>query len=53
MEGATSYMASGLRGQIIYVASEKQLLIIRFGHHKKEYSINFWKDIMQQMADRL
>ena len=48
-----SYMASGLMGQIIYVAPEKQLLILRFGHHKKEYAINFWKDMMQQMTDRL
>ena len=48
-----AYMASGLMGQIIYVAPEKQLLILRFGEHKKEYSINFWKDIMQQVADGL
>ena len=46
-------MASGLMGRIIYEAPEKQLLILRFGHHKKEYSINFWKDMMQQMADGL
>ncbi len=48
-----SFMATGLFGQMIYVHPGKNLVIVRFGGRDKDYSVNFWKDIMLQLSDAL
>jgi CubicO group peptidase (beta-lactamase class C family) len=48
-----AYYASGLMGQVIYVVPEKNLLILRFGEHKKAYSTNLWRDFFAQLAEKL
>jgi CubicO group peptidase (beta-lactamase class C family) len=48
-----AYYASGLMGQFIYVVPEKNLLILRFGEHKKGYSTNLWRDFFAQLAEEL
>ena len=48
-----AYFASGLMGQFIYVVPDKNLLILRFGQHRKGYSINMWQDIFGQIAEKL
>jgi hypothetical protein len=40
-------------GQFIYVVPEKNLLILRFGEHKKAYSTNLWRDFFAQIAEKL
>jgi CubicO group peptidase (beta-lactamase class C family) len=48
-----SFFASGLFGQMLYVHPEKNLLILRFGEHRRGYSINFWRDVISQVAEQL
>ncbi|HMQ61201.1 MAG TPA: serine hydrolase [Flavilitoribacter sp.] len=48
-----SFMATGLFGQMIYVDPGKNLVIVRFGGRDKDYSVNFWKDVMLQLSDAL
>ncbi|MCB9279816.1 MAG: serine hydrolase [Lewinellaceae bacterium] len=48
-----SFMATGLFGQMIYVHPAKNLIIVRFGGRDKDYSVNFWKDVMLQLSDAL
>lgn len=46
-----AFFASGLMGQIVYVVPSKQLLIVRFGEHRKNYSINLWRDVLSQVEE--
>jgi CubicO group peptidase (beta-lactamase class C family) len=46
-----AFFASGLMGQIVYVVPNKQLLIVRFGEHRKGYSINLWRDVLSQVEE--
>lgn len=48
-----AFFASGLMGQFIYVVPDKNLLILRFGQHRKGYSANLWRDLLGQLADKL
>jgi CubicO group peptidase (beta-lactamase class C family) len=46
-----AFFAAGLMGQIVYVVPNKQLMIIRFGEHRKGYSINLWRDVLSQVEE--
>lgn len=45
-----SFFASGLYGQFILVHPEKRLLLVRFGEHRRGYTVNFWRDVLGQVA---
>ena len=45
-----AFFASGLLGQFIYVVPEKNLMILRFGEHRKDYMANIWTDVLEQLA---
>ncbi len=48
-----SFYATGLLGQFIYVVPEKNLLILRFGQHRKNYSSQIWRDHFAEIARQL
>ncbi len=47
------FSAQGNYGQYIYVAPEKDLVIVRFGKEEGERGYTFWTDLFDQVATKL